>query len=190
MWATCRCYNMFVFAVGFSFPEGRLSHLLATDYMLSRDSPLWHAHTQKWCWHSWMYSYTRHNFIESILHPHPSLGCDLCGCVFFRGPQTQTATGRGGGGDVRGDGWMEWGRALKRWSEREAVITVCSWFNRCFCSWLDLSAYKSYITPKSRHFSHACQTSSSLSQELFFGRKWAACPELIAGQHCGVKSGH
>ena len=30
-----RCNNMFVLAAAFSFPEGGLSHLLSTDYLLS-----------------------------------------------------------------------------------------------------------------------------------------------------------
>lgn len=101
-WANGRCYKMFVFAAGFSFPEGRLSHLLATDYLLSQNSLLWHTHRNEdadihGC--TTTQTHMRRDFIWPLLIP--PLGVIVHGCVCFLGPQTQTVMGRGGGSGGR-----------------------------------------------------------------------------------------
>lgn len=94
-----RCYNMHVFPARFSFPEGRLSHLLSTDYLASQNS-LPDTLTQKMrmltFMHAQLHILRETGFIGPL--PIPPLGVIVHGCMCFLGPQTQTVMGRGGGG--------------------------------------------------------------------------------------------
>lgn len=74
----------------------------------------------------------RQDFIGPLLIP--PLGVIVHGCVCFPGPQTQTVMGRGGGGGLRGDQRMERVGEGHTKMKLDAIITVCLWFNGCFCS--------------------------------------------------------
>ncbi len=149
MWGNGRCYNMFVFAGGFSFPEGKLSHLLSTDYLLSQNSlpGIYTRRNEDADIHGCTatHIHKRQDFSGPLLIP--PLCVIVHGCVCFLGPQTQTVVGRGGGGGWRRDQRMERVGEGHTEMKLDAIITVCLWFNGCFCSWLDCSAYKSCITP-------------------------------------------
>lgn len=126
MWTHHRC-SVFVFTAWLSFPEGGLSHLLSSDYLLSQNS-LSDVNTQA----------HRHEFI-GLTSIFPPSGVIVHGCVRFLGPQTQTDMGWGGGGGLRGDGRTDW---QKRGDPGEKRRAGAGCYNNCrfMVQWLFLQS--------------------------------------------------
>ena len=160
-------WQMFIMCVsltaGLSFPEGRLGHLLSTDYLLSQNT-----HREKE--DADIHGCTDTHAHETGFHlspPHPTLGCNCAWmCVFPEATDTDIDGQRVGGGGWRVQQKMEGGGWHTK-MELDAIITVCLWFNGCFCSWLDPSAYNACITPLVQTLQSCMSVEFSTGQELF-----------------------